>query len=82
MTTAVQLPGLLTPGELAVLRDEAFRARSDAYLHQRDDYELSVPGFQGSAKLALAEFRKSKIKLAITGKRDGASCHPCARRLM
>lgn len=38
---------------------------------QRDDYELSVPGFKGTARLALAEFRKSKIKLAITGQREG-----------
>ena len=34
-----------------------------------DSYELSAVGFKGAATVALAEFRKSKIKLNIAGKR-------------
>lgn len=33
-----------------------------------DDYELTVKGYKGSALVKLAEFRKSKVKLVITGK--------------
>jgi uncharacterized protein YfaS (alpha-2-macroglobulin family) len=36
-----------------------------------DTYELTIPGFKGSAHVALAEYRKSKIKLRISGERDG-----------
>ncbi len=34
-----------------------------------DDYTLSVTGYKGTAKVGLAEYRKSKIKLKISGKR-------------
>jgi hypothetical protein len=34
-----------------------------------DDYSLSVTGYKGTAKVGLAEYRKSKIKLKISGKR-------------
>jgi Alpha-2-macroglobulin family/A-macroglobulin TED domain/MG2 domain/Alpha-2-macroglobulin bait region domain/Bacterial Alpha-2-macroglobulin MG10 domain len=33
-----------------------------------DDYTLSVPGHVGAARVRLAEFRKSKVKLVIAGK--------------
>jgi hypothetical protein len=37
-----------------------------------DDYTLSIAGFKGTAKVSLAEYRKSKIKLKIGGKvKDG-----------
>lgn len=37
-----------------------------------DDYTLSITGFKGTAKVSLAEYRKSKIKLKIGGKvKDG-----------
>ncbi len=32
-----------------------------------DNYELSVAGYKGTARVSLAEFRKSKIKLKIAG---------------
>lgn len=35
-----------------------------------DDYTLSITGFKGTAKVSLAEYRKSKIKLKIGGKVD------------
>lgn len=35
-----------------------------------DDYTLSIAGFKGTAKVSLAEYRKSKIKLKIGGKLD------------
>jgi len=33
-----------------------------------DAYQLSIPGYQGEARVTLAEFRKAKIRLAIDGK--------------
>ena len=36
-----------------------------------DTYDLSIPGYKGSAELKLAEFRKAKVKLKIEGKLDG-----------
>jgi hypothetical protein len=36
-----------------------------------DTYELTVPDFKGAARVDLAEYRKSKIKLEISGKRAG-----------
>jgi len=38
-----------------------------------DDYTLTVPGFAGEAQVKLAEFRKAKIRLHITGKRTDGS---------
>jgi uncharacterized protein YfaS (alpha-2-macroglobulin family) len=35
------------------------------------DYELSIPEYAGSARLSLAEYRKSKLNLKITGEREG-----------
>ncbi len=32
-----------------------------------DNYTLSIPGYKGSAKVYLGEYRKSKVKLNITG---------------
>jgi hypothetical protein len=36
-----------------------------------DTYELSIPDYKGTAQIALAEYRKSKIKLRIAGEREG-----------
>jgi len=33
-----------------------------------DAYRLSIPGYLGEARVTLAEFRKAKIRLSITGK--------------
>ena len=33
-----------------------------------DAYRLSIPGYQGEARVTLAEFRKAKVRLAIDGK--------------
>jgi uncharacterized protein YfaS (alpha-2-macroglobulin family) len=35
-----------------------------------DEYTLSIDGFKGTAKVSLAEYRKSKIKLKVGGKVD------------
>jgi hypothetical protein len=36
-----------------------------------DRYRLSIPGYRGSARVTLAEYRKSKTYLAIDGQSDG-----------
>ncbi|MFH2007536.1 MAG: alpha-2-macroglobulin family protein [bacterium] len=36
-----------------------------------DDYEVSIPGYRGKTRVTLANFRKSKVKLVITGTREG-----------
>lgn len=36
-----------------------------------DDYTLAIAGYAGSARVSLAEFRKSKIKLKIESKLEG-----------
>ncbi len=36
-----------------------------------DGYELLLPGYEGKAQLHLAEYRKAKVQLQITGQRSG-----------
>ena len=36
-----------------------------------DDYALTAAGFAGEAGVRLAEYRKAKVGLAITGELDG-----------
>ena len=38
-----------------------------------DNYTLTVPGFAGEAQVKLAEFRKAKVRLHITGERKDGS---------
>jgi len=38
-----------------------------------DDYTLTIPGYAGEATVKLAEFRKAKVRLQITGKRADGS---------
>src|SRR5262249_13686207 len=63
-----------TAAKLKLTADDAGRI-AGSYLFTDADpldaYELTIPGFKGSARVSLAEFRKSKIKLQITGKREG-----------
>ncbi len=35
------------------------------------DYELSIPGLVGTTRLSLAEYRKTKLNLRISGEREG-----------
>jgi hypothetical protein len=37
-----------------------------------DRYRLSIPGYRGSARVTLAEYRKSKTYLTIRGQSEGA----------
>ena len=57
--------------KLRLRSDEAGRLAGEYTFSEADaldSYELSAVGFRGAAAVALAEFRKSKIRLKIAGK--------------
>jgi uncharacterized protein YfaS (alpha-2-macroglobulin family) len=62
-----------TAAELALTSDEQGRIVGDYTFTDADaldNYDLAVAGYKGAAKVALAEYRKSKIRLKITGKEE------------
>lgn len=59
-----------TAGKIAVRTDDQGRFRGSYRFEPADglgEYQLSVAGWRGSARVTLGEFRKSKVRLRITG---------------
>ena len=66
-TTAAELT-LTSDGQGRIVGEYTF-SEADAL----DNYDLTVAGYKGGAKVAMAEYRKSKIRLKISGKEEAGA---------